>query len=194
MMDVQVSLLSLPAAWYFADGITPPRTGIQHHGRVPSAAFECQGGQWVFISASDQHWPAVVDVLDLDACETWSEMGTRVAERDAVMARLRAAIVRWDRAELADALRKADVPVGEVNTVPQILADRHTQARGIVGSFDDPQRGSTPALGTPGRYSGFEGPRFSAPPRLGQQTDDILAELGLDSAAIDDLKQKGTVA
>lgn len=194
MMDVQVSLLSLPAAWHFADGITPTRTGTEHLGRVPSAAFACRGGEWIFISASDQHWPALVAVLRLDAPDHWSRMKARVAERAEVMDRLRTAIAGWDRAALADALRQGDVPVGEVNTVPQILDDAHTRARGIVGAFDDPARGATPALGTPGRYSGFDGPRFTAPPRLGEQTDDILGELGLDRAGIDTLKEKGTVA
>jgi crotonobetainyl-CoA:carnitine CoA-transferase CaiB-like acyl-CoA transferase len=194
MMDVQVSLLSLPAAWYFAEGITPKRTGTEHLGRVPSAAFECTGGQWIFISASDQHWPALVKVLGLAVPDAWAKMGTRVAERKALMEQMRAAIIGRDRAELAEALRLGDVPVGEVNTVPEILNDPHTRARGIVGSFDDPLRGATPALGTPGRYSGFDTPQFTAPPALGEQTDAILAQLGLDSAEIDSLKQKGTVA
>lgn len=194
MMDVQVSLLSLPAAWHFADGITPTRTGTEHLGRVPSAAFECAGGQWIFISASDQHWPAVVEVLKLDAPEEWAEMAMRVEQRDEVMRRMRALILTRERAELADALRRADVPVGEVNTVPEILSDPHTAARGIVGRYDDSGSGSTPALGTPGRYSGYEGPRFVAPPRLGEQSDDILMELGLDADRVAELRQKGVVA
>ncbi|MBW6417032.1 CaiB/BaiF CoA-transferase family protein [Celeribacter sp. PS-C1] len=194
MMDVQVSLLSLPSAWYFADGITPTRTGTEHLGRVPSAAFECTGGEWIFISASDQHWAALVDVLDLTVPQSWSEMAVRVAEREEVMRVLRAAIRERDRSVLAEALRRGDVPVGEVNTVPEILADPHTQSRGIVGSFDDTNGRPTPALGTPGRYSGFDGPRFQAPPELGQQTTQILRKLGRDADDIEELKRKGVVA
>lgn len=194
MMDVQVSLLSLPSAWHFADGITPTRTGTEHLGRVPSAAFECAGGDWIFISASDQHWPGVVEALGLTVPETWDKMAVRVAEREDVMATLRRAIGQRDRADLAGALRLRDVPVGEVNTVPEILTDPHTQSRGIVGSFDDPSGVTRPALGTPGRYSGFDGPRFEAPPELGQQTVQILQDLGLENDQIEQLKQKGVVA
>ena len=194
MMDVQVSLLSLPAAWYFADGITPTRTGTEHLGRVPSAAFECRDGDWLFISASDQHWGAVVAALAIEVPDSWSVMATRVAEREAVMATLREAIRGWDRAALAEALRRGDVPVGEVNTVPEILSDPHTQARGVVGQFEGRGGARVPALGTPGRYSGYEGPQFRAPPELGQQTAEILTGLGRDAAEIEDLKRKGVVA
>lgn len=194
MMDVQVSLLGLPSAWYFTGGQAATRTGTEHLGRVPSAAFECRGGEWIFISASDQHWAGLARVLALDAPPDWSAMATRVAERGAVMQAMRAAIAGRDRAELADALRGADVPVGEVNTVPEILDDPHTRARGIVGSFEGPDGTARPALGTPGRYSGFDGPRFDAPPGLGQHTARLLRELGRDDDEIEDLRRRGVVA
>lgn len=195
MMDVQVSLLSLPAAWHFAQGITPTRTGTEHLGRVPSAAFECAEDKWLFISASDQHWPALCKVLGLEVPERWTSMDTRVAEREDVMKTLRSAMSTWDRDELAQALRASDVPAGEVNTVPEILADPHTRSRGIVNTFEKPTRGATPTLGTPGRYSGYEGPVFSPPPDLGEQTDDILSEmLGFDAQMIAEYRRKGAIA
>lgn len=194
MMDVQVSLLSLPAMWWFAEGRKPERTGTEHMGRVPSAAFECRDGDWIFISGSDQHWPALCDVLGIDA-PGWSVTNAeRVARRGEVMTLLRSAIAIRERAELADALRAADVPVGEVNTVPEILADPHTQARGMIGQFEDPARGATPCLATPGRFSGYEPVAHSAPPRLGAQTDDILTgKLGLDRGAIEKLRSEGVI-
>lgn len=198
MMDVQVSLLSLPAARHFALGETPTRTGTGHLGRVPSQAFLCRDGGWLFLSASDQHWPVLCDVLGL------SEMGQdaslaknvdRVARRDEVAAALGAAFATWDRAELAEGLRARGVPAGEVNTVPEILNDRHTRARGLVDSFDDPDRGATPGLRTPARFSGYEDHRFEPPPALGADTRAVLeGELGLTPEQIDALMERGIVA
>ncbi|TRW94575.1 CoA transferase [Paracoccus sp. M683] len=198
MMDVQVSMLALPAARYFAMGETPRRSGTEHPGRVPSAAFQCADGSWLFISASDQHWPVLCDVLGL------AEMGQdtrfarnrdRVRLRDQVTHALGDAIASRQRAELAESLRAAGVPAGEVNTVPQILNDPHIRARGMVDSFDDPDRGPTPGLRTPARFSGYDAHRFEAPPRLGADTQHILsAELGLSEAQIAALFKKGIVA
>ncbi len=198
MMDVQVSLLSLPAARHFALGETPTRTGTQHPGRVPSDAYACRGGAWLFISASDQHWPVLCEVLGLDDMAGdagFARNVDRVTRRGEVTAALSQAVADRDRSELADALRAAGVPAGEVNTVPEILVDEHTQARGMVGRFDDPDRGATPGVATPARFSGYDAPRFEAPPRLGADTEAILRdELGLGADQIARLKELGVVA
>lgn len=198
MMDVQVSLLALPAARYFALGETPTRTGTAHLGRVPSAAYACRSGGWLFISASDQHWQPLCEVLGLDsflADEALARNRTRVQRRTEVEATLSAAIALRDRSELAEALRQAGVPAGEVNTVPEILEDPHTRAREMVGHFDQPGRGETPGLRTPARLSAYDPPNFAAPPALGQDSRSILAEeLGLDDTTIAELFRKGAVA
>ncbi len=198
MMDVQVSLLALPAARYFALGETPTRTGTGHLGRVPSAAYPCRGGEWLFISASDQHWEPLCRVLGLADLLADAELARnrhRVRRRDEVEAALKAAIATRDRHELAEALRAEGVPAGEVNTVPDILNDPHTTAREMVQSFDQPGRGATPGLRTPARLSAYDLPRFETPPSLGQDTRAILSQtLGLDEATIADLYAKGAIA
>ncbi|MCD1619315.1 CoA transferase [Salipiger manganoxidans] len=197
MMDAQVSLLSLPAARYFALGETPTRTGTEHLGRVPSSAFACKGGEWLFISASDQHWPLLCGALGLDGMADDPSLARnidRVDRRAEVTQVLADAIAMRDRDELAPALRKVGVPAGEVNTVPEILNDPHTQARGMVATYDDPDRGATPGLRTPLRYSGYDDHRFEAPPKLGADTRRILAEeLALDEATIAALYERGIV-
>lgn len=198
MMDVQVSLLSLPAARHFALNETPTRTGTEHLGRVPSAAYQCADGTWLFISASDQHWPMLCEVLDLPGMATdprFTKNRDRVTNREAVTAAITAACATQDRADLANRLRAAGVPAGEVNTVPEILSDPHTQARGMVGTFDDPDRGATPGLRTPARFTGYDAHRFDAPPKLGADTKTILSdELGLTPEQIAALYEKGIVA
>lgn len=197
MMDVQVSLLSLPAARYFALGETATRTGTGHLGRVPSAAYQCKGGDWLFISASDQHWQALCAELGLDDLGRNAELQKnrlRVRHRMQIEAALSAAIATRDRATLADALRAAGVPAGEVNTVPEILNDPHTQARGMVRHFPTPSGGTVPGLCAPAVFSAYDSARFEAPPALGAQTRSLLAErLGMDPATIDMLFNEGVV-
>ena len=142
----------------------------------------------------DRHWPAICDVLELDAPEWMEKNALRVERREEVMAMLRAAILPRARGELADALRAAGVPAGEVNTVPDILGDPHTRFRGMVAGFDDPDRGETRCLATPGRFSGYDPIEFLAPPKLGADTDAVLRSLGVDGTRLKALKDKGVVA
>ncbi len=196
MLDAQVSLLTIAAARLFALKQEPVRTGTEHPGRVPSAAFLCRDGVWLHISGSDQHWAAICAVLglpDLAADAALARNAGRVAGRNRVMAAMSAAIAGWDRAPLAEALRAADVPAGEVNSVGEILSDPHTAARGLVGSFDHPTAGTFPALRLPMREAGHGPPALGTPPLLGADTDAVLMGLGLDAAAIAALRAEGAV-
>ena len=142
MLDGQVALLTLAAARYFALGEVPPRLGTEHPGRVPSASFRCADGKFAHITASDQHWAPLCEALGIAQWGTaFPHNETRVARRAEVMAQLTACISRMTRAELIAALDAADVPVGPVNDVAEILNDPHVRARRLVGSFDYPEVG-----------------------------------------------------
>ncbi|MGO2862212.1 MAG: CaiB/BaiF CoA transferase family protein [Brevibacterium sp.] len=178
MMDVQTSLLALAAARTFALDEDPSRTGTEHLGRVPSAAFECRDG-WVQISGSDQHWPLLCRVLELEELAADPELATnagRVSRRDEVSQALKAAISQWERTEFVKALATAGIPAGEVRTVKEALNAPQTQARGMVGEFDHPGVGKFPALRTPVRFDGYDDPGFAAPPQLGADNAEVLAD------------------
>jgi len=197
MMDAQVSLLTIAAARLFALQQEPVRTGTEHPGRVPSAAFRCRDGGWLHISGSDQHWPAICAALglaELAADPALARNAGRVAQRAEVMRAMTAAIAARDRGPLAEALRAADVPAGEVNSVSDILADPHTAARAMVGSFDHPTAGPFPALRTPLREVGREPPAIGVPPLLGADTETVLrTRLGLDAGQIAALREEGAL-
>lgn len=197
MMDVQASLLTIAANRYFATGEDPKRTGTEHLGRVPSAAFQCRDGGWLHISGSDQHWAAICDVLDLGDVGTDVALKRnveRVKQRGEVMAAMGAAIAQRDRAELAEALRARDVPTGEVYSVKEALSDPHMVERGVVGKFEHPIEGSFSGLRTPVRFKGFDDPEPGNPPPLGNATEELLrGRLGLSSEAIAALKSEGAI-
>lgn len=194
MMDAQVSLLTIAAARLFALNQEPVRTGTEHPGRVPSAAFRCRDGLWLHISGSDQHWPALCTALGLPHDPALATNAARVAGRARVMQAMTVAIAGRDRAPLAEALRAADIPAGEVNSVGDILSDPHTAHRQMVGSFEHPTAGRFPALRTPLREAGGAPPDIGVPPLLGADTDAVLAErLGLGAADIAALRRERAI-
>ena len=183
MLDGQVALLTLAAARYFALGEIPPRLGTEHPGRVPSATFRCKDGKYAHITASDQHWTPLCRALGI---EEWGlpfkTNLIRVERRDEVMKGLTEKIEAMERSKLLAILDEADVPVGPVNDVAEILDDPHVQARGLVGSFDYPGVGEFKALGLPYKFHGWDDPRIGRPPALGEHTAKILAELDVHDA------------
>jgi crotonobetainyl-CoA:carnitine CoA-transferase CaiB-like acyl-CoA transferase len=194
MLDGQVSLLTLAAARYFALGEVPPRLGTEHPGRVPSATFRCKDGKFAHITASDQHWEPLCKVLNLNFDIDLSTNEARIEHRDAVMQKLNEVIAKTERAKLLQILDEADVPVGPVNDVAEILADPHVRARGLVGSFDYPGVGEFKALSLPYKFLGWDDPAIGAPPALGADTDAILRDrLGYDPAKIARLRAQKAI-
>ncbi len=197
MMDVQVSQLAIPASRLFAFGEEPSRSGSEHPGRVPSAAFECADGRWLQISVSDQHWWALCQGLqlpELGADPNLKLNAGRLAQRSRIMAALGNAFATRSRAHWAATLRAIDVPAGEINTLTEILEDEHTQARQMVGSFIQPDGTSFAALRTPLRIEGYDDPEIGVPPELGADTQAVLDErLGLTAELIDNLREAGVI-
>src|SRR5581483_5954172 len=147
-------------------------------------------GKYAHITASDQHWAPLCEALALEigTDPIYSTNEARVRHRDEVMHALTGAISRLDRSELLAKLDAADVPVGPVNDVAEILADPHTRARGLVGSFDYPGVGEFRALGLPYKFLGWDNPEIGRPPLLGEHTESVLGRLGFSSAEISRLK------
>jgi crotonobetainyl-CoA:carnitine CoA-transferase CaiB-like acyl-CoA transferase len=75
----------------------------------------------------------------------------------------------------------------EVEEDPQVI---HNEA---IMSFDHPKAGTVRVLSHPVRYDGEVPPLRSVPPELGEQTEEILAEVGYGRQEIDELKAKGVV-
>jgi crotonobetainyl-CoA:carnitine CoA-transferase CaiB-like acyl-CoA transferase len=179
MLDGQVALLTLAAARYFALGEVPPRLGTEHPGRVPSATFRCSDGKYAHITASDQHWAPLCQALEIvEWGAAFGSNAIRVERRDEVMRVLNDVVGKWGREELIEKLDNAQVPVGPVNDVAEILNDPHVRARRLVGSFDYPGVGEFKALALPYKFLGWDNPEIRRPPALGEHTHEILAELG----------------
>ena len=198
MLDGQVSLLTLAAARYFALGEVPPRLGTEHPGRVPSATFRCKDGKYAHITASDQHWQPLCAALELGeklgSDPIYSTNAARVEHREGVMALLTEAVAKLTRAELIAKLDAAEVPVGPVNDVAEVLADAQVRARRMVGSFDYPGLGEFKALALPYKFLGWDDPQIGRPPALGEHTDAILRErLGYSDEKIAELRKAKAV-
>jgi formyl-CoA transferase len=182
---------------YSAFGAVREPAGSALPGIAPTNAYLCQDGAYALVAGNGdsifKRLMVLIERSDLANDPALADNAGRVAR----VAELDAAIGAWTAqrpvSEVLDALDRAAVPAGRIYTVADIAADPHYQERGMLQSLvmDDGSTMTVPGIVpklsvTPGQH------RRNAP-QLGQDTDHILAEMGLSADQIQSLKVRGIV-
>ena len=163
---------------HLATGEEATRHGNAHPNIVPYEAFAAADGEIVVAVGNDRQFAALLDVLGLTDDGRFATNAQRVAMRGEITGWLGSAIGRRHRFELLAGLAAADVPAGPVNTVSEALAAmEHAHPDGWVAEADGMRLAPTPM-----RLDGVRPPVRRAPPRLGEHTRSVMADLEADSS------------
>ncbi len=197
LLETAIGLLNFQAEGNLLTGSIPRALGSAHPSLSPYRNFRCRDDQWIFIAgANDRLFRRLVTALgrpELADDPKFAANVERVRHRSELEATLGEVIARHDRAPLLELLHKHDVPATPVNTVPQVLQDAQTGARGIVQRVQHPRLGDIPIVSMPLTFGGERPPvRLPAPAR-GEHTDAVLAECGYSPAEITALRDKNVV-
>ena len=104
------------------------------------------------------------------------------------------ALAHWSTDELAARLEEAGVPHAVVNFVDRIHLDPQVVALALLAEVEHPEAGRMRVPRPPGEFDHVPLANGALAPRLGQHTDEVLRELGVDDAACADLHRRGIVA
>jgi len=203
-MDVDVSLfdtalhnLSYLATWYLNGGHVQGREPRgSHPSLTPSQLYRTRDG-WIFLMCNkEKFWPALAEALgrpEWAEDKRFASFKARLANRELVTQMLDEALAQKSTAEWL-ALFGGSVPAAPVFDVAQALQNPFAQEQQAVADFARREGGDPVRMLTgPVRVAGSRPPTKAAP-ALGADTADILSKrLGLDAAAIKNLREKGTI-
>ncbi len=156
------------------------------------AIYETADGKYVTVGALEGHfWKNLCkhfgrpDFVPLQFSEG--------DDRERVFAFFREAFKRKSRDEWVRELEPIDICFGPVNDVSEALEDPQLRARGMILEEEHPQYGRVRTLGSPIKLSDTPPAMHRPPHAFGQHTDEVLAELAYDAAAIAALRAEGAV-
>lgn len=198
LLDTQVSLLANQAANYMNGGMLPRRLGNEHPNTVPYQDFSCADGDILVALGNDRQFRSFCELIglpDLPDDPRFHDNGARSPNRHALQEAMRPAIAQWQSDDLIAAMEAAKLPGGRVNDIPHILADPQIVARGVVRDMVRSDGTEVKILGFPGKLSKTPADYRHAPPRSGEDTRTVLADmLGVDDDRLAALIEAGVVA
>jgi crotonobetainyl-CoA:carnitine CoA-transferase CaiB-like acyl-CoA transferase len=196
MLDVQVATLANQAMNYLVSDRIPSRTGNAHPNIQPQDVFACRDGDMVLAVGNDSQFVKFCDALGLPELardERFVKNASRVRNLETLRPIIAQRLKEKDRSEWVAALDAAGVPAGPINTVPEVFEDPQVKHRAMLTSLAHPLAPSVPLVASPMRFQQTPLKHERPPPLLGEQSAEILHEIGIDDARIAQLRQAGVV-
>jgi crotonobetainyl-CoA:carnitine CoA-transferase CaiB-like acyl-CoA transferase len=198
LLESMFSVLGPEAAIYRLTGIVKERVGSGSNTSAPRNVYRCADGEYVALSGSTGTMARrvfeVIGRADMIEDERFRTNAARVEHRAFVDQAVGAWFAGKTRDEALAAMRAAQVTVGPVYTIADAVADDHFREREIIVEAADAELGSVPMHNMVPRLSRTPGAWRRPAPRLGEHTDAVLAEAGLDAEAIARLRKEGGAA
>lgn len=196
LLDSEVAALANQALNFLVSGSAPGRMGNAHPNIVPYQAFATADGHIILAVGNDAQFARVCAIAghpELAADPRYATNPARVANRADLVARLAAILATRPSGQWLAAFEAAGVPAGPINSVAEAFADPQVVARGLRLDMETADGRTVPGVASPLRFAGEPRPAATAPPRLGADTDAVLAELGLNPGEIAALRRDGVV-
>jgi formyl-CoA transferase len=185
-----------PTVWD-ALGQVQERTGNRSANNAPRNTYLTKDGRWVAVSTSAQSIAERVMRLvgrpELTEEPWFASGGERAKHADVLDEAVASWVARHDRDEVVRAFEEAQAAVAPIYDVRDVVADPQFQALGSLVRVPDPELGSVLMQNVLFRLSETPGRITSAGPALGQHTEEVLAEIGIDADQVAELRRQGAV-
>jgi len=197
LLDPLFTVLGPQAANYRLTREVKPRTGSRSTNSGPRNAYRTSDGKYVALSASTQKMServmAAIGRADLIDDPRFRTNADRVKNAEALDAVIGAFVARKTQAENVAFFEQAEVTIGPIYDIAQILEDPHFIEREVLADYPDADMGAYPMHHVVPRLEGTPGSIRAPAPKLGEHNREVLGELGVDAARYAALLAEGVV-
>jgi len=196
LLEGHMAMLAQFFTRYFASGEVPGPSGS---GALTSPTYRAYqaSDQWIVISAFNQRmWKGLCVALEksewlVDPRFIGPQM--RSLNRQLMIELIGTEIIRQPLSYWEKRLKENDVPCSPVNTIDKVAVQPQVQARDMIQEMELEGLGMMKMAGLPIKFSESPGAVRLPPPRLGQHTAEVLAEMGYSPTQIQSLAEQGAI-
>ncbi|MEW6730380.1 MAG: CaiB/BaiF CoA-transferase family protein [Acidobacteriota bacterium] len=195
LYDCQLAMLANVASNWFISNVRPGRYGNAHPNIVPYQTFTACDGMFALAVGNDRQFQALCQALAVPALaldERFSTNAARVAHRSECVAALQEIFARMTCAEIIERCQCNGVPAGPIQAVDQAFADEQATLRNMTMTMPF-EKEIIRLIGSPLKLSCTPIEYRLAPPRLGEHSQEILAEFGFSEQECASLRAERVV-
>lgn len=191
MLDATISAMGWAVSNYLIAGVEARPIGNQNMTAAPSGAFTASDGQINVAANKQEQFVAlcrVMGVTELLEDPRFAEREARKRNRDELNRILNGVFRTRTAAEWEADLNLANVPAGQILTVPQVLNHPQVAQRALVQEV-----GGIRIARSGFRFADTQPDAACAPPELGEHNDTVFGDLGLSDQDLAQLRQAGAI-
>ena len=196
LLQAQIFMLDFQAARWLLEKEVPPQAGNNHPTSIPTGVFKTADGHINIASAGEAIWQRLCKAIEapelLDDAR-FADGAVRSDNRDALNAVIESHTRAYTSEALIALLNTAGVPCGPIYAVDQVFQDAQVEHLGMAQPVYHPELGDIELVGQPFTLSRHSNKLRTATPSRGQNTAEVLGELGLTAEEIEDLQARQVV-
>jgi crotonobetainyl-CoA:carnitine CoA-transferase CaiB-like acyl-CoA transferase len=187
LLEAQIAMMDFQAARWLIGGEVPAQAGNFHPTNGSTGVYPTADGHINLAPSGDTIWRRMCMAMGLEHLLSDPDfIGSpkQSENRDALHAEISKVTRTRPSAEWVALLNEAGVPCGPIYDMREVFEDAQVRHLGIATPVEHPSLGPIRVVGQPIHLSRTPSRMRAATPSLGQHTDEVLAELGYDAAAI----------
>lgn len=197
LLSTQVACLINVASNYLNAGLEAKRWGTAHSSVVPYEAFKTIDGYLTVGTGSDAQFKSLCEHLqipELSVDERFLTNKERVKNRTILIQILSDIFCKQPSQHWIETFKNVPFPFGPINKIKEVFSDPHIKEIDLVKTLSHPIAGNVKVVGPPVLYSEAMNTARTAPPTLGEHTDEVLQELlNYDVERIKHLREKNII-
>jgi formyl-CoA transferase len=194
LLESTIYMMDFQNSRWLIDGDIPTQAGNYHPTSIPTGVYKAKDGYMNIAVFGSKIWERFCDILGAPEWvtdERYKDKQGRSINRDSINAEINRRLAAQDCAYWVERFNEGGVACGLINDVKGVFEEAQVQHLGIVKDVVSIHHGPQKMVGQPMQLTRTPSTVARSAPKRGEHSEEILKEIGLETAELSNLKAKG---